>query len=276
MLIKSIDLWNDHKPSQSVDPFIVDYLTEKDLTLAYDKVVICPNLIGNYQVINLQTGELDASICPCFNGGIIFFKQGKPIRLYLCQTNKIVEEHIGHKYGVEDVFATLESKNEIGNTGLTLLQLLKKNNVEIVVDDKITSKYTSPKGYAVKNDVVLESADSMDILTGPTFLDSVENWEAISFNPDLIFNVGVIAQDFQIEIEHIGYLVGVKKNIQGLVDDVKGKKLYGIALQTGKPAEYLKMVDFSEDFSHKVGEKVSQDTQKLGDDIDKALLDRQI
>ena len=274
MLVKSIDLWNDHKPSQSVDPFIIDYLDEKKLTLAYDKVIICPNLIGNYQVFSPQIGELDASICPCFNGGIIFLKKGKPIRLYLCQTNDIVEKHIGHKYGVDDIFEALQSEKQIANTGLTLFQLLEKNNVEIVVDGKITSKYTSHKGYASKNDVVLESADSMEILTGPTFLDSVENWEALTFNPHLKFNVGVIAPDFQIEIEHKGYLVGVKKNIQGLVDDVKGKKLYGIALQTGKPAEYTKMINFSKEFSDKVGEKVSQDTLDLGENIDKALLDR--
>lgn len=271
--IKSIDLWNDHKPSQSIDPFIVDYFDEKNLSLSYDKVIICPNLIGNYQVINPEIGELDSSICPAFNGGIIFMKAGKPIRLYFCQSNEIVEQAIGHIYGKEDIFATLESDQKIAHTGLTLLQLLKKNKVEIVVDKNIRSKFTSPNGYVAKNDVVLESADCMGILTGPTFLNSVENWEAITYNQDLVFNVGVIADEFEIEIKHKGYLVGVKQNIGGLVDDVKGKKLYGIALQIGNEAEYKKMVEYAEQFSAKVGNRVTQETMKIGKDIDKALLD---
>lgn len=269
--ITSIDLWNDHKPTQSIDPFIIDYFDESSLTFSYDKVILCPNLKGCYQVINPRFSELDSSICPEFNGGLIFFKNNVPIRLYLCQVNDIVEREIGHKYGIEDILKVINSKNKIGNTNFTLKELLKRNNIEIKIDETISSKFTAPNGTIAKNDPVLESADCMAILTSPTFLDDTKNWEAMSFNPHLIFNVGVIASDFEIFIEHKGYIVGIKRNISGLREGQKGKKLYGIALQTAKKEEYKKMVAFVKEFEQKVGNNPELETREI--DLNKSLLD---
>lgn len=86
----------------------------------------------------------------------------------------------------------------------------------------------------------------------------IDNWEAITYNPDLVFNVCVVAKNFEIDIKHKGFLVGLKQNVGGLVDDVNGKKLYGIALQTEKKDEYKKMTKFAENFSHQVGKKLAK------------------
>ncbi len=271
--IKTIDLWNDHKPSQSVDPFVEDYLNEETHSLAYDKVILCPNLVGNYQMINSITGKLDASISPRFNGGIIFLKNGKPKRLYLCQTNAIVSHEIGHDYGVQDIVAALQSPAKIKKTGKTLSELLQQNGVEVVVDHSVKSKFTSSKLYVPKNDPVLESADSMGILTLPTFLDDTAHWEAVSFNPDLVLNLGVIAEDFEINIEHKGFVLGIKTNAAGLRDSQNGRKIYGIALQTGNAQEYKKMVKHCESFCKEVGNTPTKETLSLN--LDVSLLDRE-
>ena len=134
MKIKTIDLWNDHKPSQSIDPFLIDYFDEDSQTFAYDEVILCPNLIGHYKVSCPGVGSLNEADCPHFNGGIVFLKDGKPIRLYLCQTMDSVEDALGHKYGVEDIFTTLDSDQIIGKTGKTLRELIIQNDIKVHFD----------------------------------------------------------------------------------------------------------------------------------------------
>ena len=133
MEVKSIDLWFDHKSSQSLDPFIFD---EKTQSFDFDKVILCPNLVGHCKIVNPRANGLEhnSSICPDFNGGIIFLKNGVPIRLYLCQNNQIVEDFYGHKFGVDDILNAIHSNETIGTTGKTMLQLLEEQNVTVVVD----------------------------------------------------------------------------------------------------------------------------------------------
>ena len=269
MIVDKIDLWNDHKPSQTPDPFLAD-----GEVFAYDKVVLAPNLIGNYEVVldkNKPQSKIDAKFCPEFNGGIIFLKQGKPIRLYLCQVNDVVTKEIGHAYGMKEIFSAIISDEKVGKTGKSLFELLEKNGVEVFVDASIKSKFKSPNGYVSKNDAVLESADCMEILKSPTFLDDVNNWETAMFYPNMILRVGVIAKEFEIDIEHQGYVVGVKQNVDGLRAEQNGKKLYGIALQTGDKREHLKMVDYVKNFTRSVGLIPSKETKDI--DLARSLLD---
>ena len=270
MVINSIDLWNDHKKSQSQDPFVIDYFNEETEEFAYDKVLICPNLIGRYKTIYLHNNkeyELDSKFCTEFNGGLIFLKDGKPIRLYLCQVNDIVRKQLGHNYGVQDIMAELKSDKTVGKTGKTLLQLLSQNSIQVVVDEGVYSKYEK-KGTIIRNDAVLESADCMGVLKSSTFLQNTDDWEAIRFNPDIKNEVGVISKDFQINIEHQGYIIGVKRNIGGLRPEVNGRKLYAIILQTGNAEEYKKMMDYIKNFLDKVHNNIEVD-----DNIYNALLD---
>ncbi len=269
--VKNIDLWNDHKPSQSIDPFIIDYFNKSTETFDYDKVILAPNLCGNYQVKNHGV-EINFSECPNFDGGIIFLKNNKPIRLYLCQTNEIVTKELGYNYGMRDIIKVIRSKNKIGNTNKPLSQLLKQNNIKIEVDNTIQSKYVSKNGYASKNHPVLESADHLYILKGPTFLDNINNWECANFYPDIEINLGVIGKNFEIDIEHQGYIIGIKQNIEGLRENQKGKKCYGIALQKSEnPVIHSQMTEYAESFTKHVGLIPSKETREIN--LAESLLD---
>ncbi len=272
MKIESIDLWNDHKPSQGVDPFFVDYFDGEGFE--YDEVVLAPKLIGHYEVSldkNNPQSKLDASVCPNFNGGIIFLKHGKPIRLYLCQENEVVSKELGHVYGMKEIFAALESDEKVYKTGKSLFELLEENGIEVKVNANIKSRYVCEKGYASKNDAVLESAQNMDVLTSLTFLHNVNNWETANFYPNMTLDVGLIADNFEIDIHHEGYILGVKQNIEGLRAGQDGKKLYGIALQTKDTREFLKMTDHAKKFARSCALLPSKETKQV--DLSKSLLD---
>lgn len=272
MKVNIIDLWNDHKPSQTIDPFLVQFL--QDGTFEFDKVILAPNLVGHYSVMlnnEIPQSKIEDRVCPNFNGGIIFMRKGKPIRLYLCQENDVVTKEIGHKYGMEEIYAVLNSNEPIGETGKSLSQLLKEKGIDVFEDENVQSKFVSANGYVSKNDAVLESADCMSILKSSTFLDNVNNWETAEFYPNMTLKLGVVADDFEIDIEHQGYILGVKQNISGLREEQQGKKLYGIALQTGDRREFLKMVDYTKNFTRSVGLIPCKDTQKI--DLSKSLLD---
>lgn len=230
-------------------------------------------MVGHAQIVNPDAGCLlhEGSICPEFSGGIIFLKKNEPVRLYLCQTNQIVTDAIGHKFGTDDILSAIRSEKVFGNTGKTLKQLLDEKGIEVAVDNEIKSKYISAKNYASKNHVVLESADCMGILRSSTFLDDEKHWENLFFNPNLIIYVGVVSRDFEINIEHKGYLIGCKNNAEGLVDEVNGLKWYGLALQIGK--EHSAMVEFAKNFAEKVG-FVPSEKAKCRTYLNKSLLDR--
>ncbi len=271
MYIKNIDLWFDHKPSQSIDPFIVDYFDKKTETFKYDKIIFAPNLCGHTQII-FHEKEIDPSLSPNFDGGIIFLENNKPIRLYLCQTNEIVTKELGYKYGMRDIVAVVRSKNKITGTNKSLYQLLKQNQIKIEVDNCIKSKFVSKNGYKPKNHPVLESADHLYILKGPTFLDNLNNWECANFYPDIEMNLCVLGQDFEINVEHKGFIQGIKQNISGLRESQKGKKLYGIALQkTENPVIHSQMTEYAQNFTNHLAVRPSNETRKI--DLAKSLLD---
>lgn len=272
-IINQIDLWNDHKPSQTIDPFIIDYFDPKVGTFTYDEVIIAPDLYGNY-LMSIKGKPLKISYSPEFNGGIIFLKDGKPIRLFLYHVNKsVTETNGGRKYGTLQISTTLNSK--VVGTNKTLSELLHDADVKVSVDDTIRSRYCSRvEGYSEKTDPAFESADNMTVLTGPTFLNDVKDWEIINYYPDVTSTLEVISSDFTIHIEQKGLIAGIKKNQSNLRPELQGRKAYAIMLQTADQKEYKKMVDFTKEFVKQVKEQTPEELTSVIP-LDNALLENE-
>lgn len=270
-VFRQIDLWNDHKPSQALDPFIFDYFHEEDdCSFDYDEIIVAPNLIGNYR-IDID-GVIADEISPEFKGGVIFLKNGEPKRLYLCHVNSVVTSQIGHKFNADYILDALESNELIGETGKTLGQLLKDAGVKRRVDYSVTSGYVASK-YVEKTEAAFESADNMEVLKALTFLNAEADWETINFYPEILSSLKVVGDDFEIEIEHKGLIAGVKKNQGKLQPQLQGRKAYAIALQTADEKQYKEMVEFTKGFVERVK---NQQREEIRESIylDEALLDK--
>ena len=253
-IIRQIDLWFDHKPSQAIHPFIAGYYHPEGGTFDYDEVVIAPNLVGNCQ-ISVAGETIDNGISPEFNGGVIFLKNGQPKRLYLCHVNDRVTNSIGQKFSTKYIDDVLNSDADVDDSGKSLRQLLDDAGVKRRTDESIHSKYVSKQKYVDKTDPAFESADQLLILQDVTFLNSVEDWESISFYPDIESRLSIEGTDFDIEIKHKGLIAGVKKNQKYLPQQLQGRKAYAIALQTNDKQQYEAMIEYTKSFVSKVNAK---------------------